>query len=65
MWCGLTLPTHMGPSPTNSSIYALDYFYIPVCIHTLVAKYFQDLKMCCSRQDFTPDWQQLEVGIVM
>lgn len=43
----------------------LDFFYIPVCIRTVVTKCFQDLKMCCSHQDFTTDWQQLEVGNAM
>jgi len=50
MWYGLILPMHMGPSPTNSK-----FFYIPVCIHALVAKYFEDIKMCCTHQDFMTD----------
>ncbi len=61
----LDLANAYGSVPHQLIEFALDFFYIPVCIKALVAKYFKDLQMCCTHQDFTTDWQQLEVGIAM
>ncbi len=61
----LDLANAYGSVPHQLIEYALDFFYIPVCIRALVAKYFEDIKMCCTHQDFTTSWQQLEVGIAM
>ncbi|XP_039516167.1 receptor-type tyrosine-protein phosphatase beta-like [Pimephales promelas] len=61
----LDLANAYGSVPHQLIEYALDFFYIPDCIRALVAKYFEDIKMCCTHQDFTTGWQQLEVGIAM
>lgn len=61
----LDLANAYGSVPHQLIEYALDFFYIPVCIRALVAKYFEDIKMCCTHQDFTTGWQKLEVGIAM
>ncbi|KAK0146800.1 LINE-1 reverse transcriptase [Merluccius polli] len=61
----LDLANAYGSVPHQLIEYALDFFYIPVCIRTLVVKYFEDLRMCCTHQDFTTGWQRLEVGIAM
>ncbi|CAM4298856.1 unnamed protein product [Leuciscus chuanchicus] len=45
--------------------FALDFFHVPIGIRALVAKYFGDFQMCCTHQDFTTGWHQLEVGIAM
>lgn len=63
VWLDLT--NAYGSIPNQLIKYALDFFYIPVCICALVTKYFEDIKMCCTHQDFTTGWQQLEVGIAM
>lgn len=61
----LDLANAYGSVPHQLIRYALDFFYIPVCSRDLVAKYFEDLQMCCTHQDVTTGWQQLEVGIAM
>lgn len=61
----LDLANAYGSIPHQLIDFALDFFYIPVCIRALIAKYFADLKTCCIHQDFTTGWQQLEVGIAM
>lgn len=45
--------------------YAMDFFYFRVGIRTLAIKYLEDLQMCCTHQELTTDWQQMEAGIVM
>lgn len=61
----LDLANAYGSVPHQLIEYALDFLYIPVCIRALVAKYFEDLQMCCIHQDITAGWQQLEVDIAM
>jgi len=61
----LDLPNAYGSVPHQLIKYTLDFFYIPVCICALVAKYFEDIKMSCTHQDFTTGWQQLELGIAI
>ena len=61
----LDLANAYGSVPHQLIEFALEFFHIPVCIRALVAKYFEDLQMCCTHQDFTTGWQQLEVGIAM
>lgn len=61
----LDLANAYGSVPHQLIEFALDFFHVPVDIRALVAKYFGDLQMCCTHQDFTTGWQQLEVGIAM
>ncbi|KAL2095427.1 hypothetical protein ACEWY4_010146 [Coilia grayii] len=61
----LDLANAYGSVPHKLIDYALEFFHIPVCIRAMVSRYFADLQMCCTRQDFTTSWQQQEVGIAM
>ena len=61
----LDLANAYGSVPHQLIEFALDFFHVPTCIRALVGKYFGDLQMCCTHQDFTTGWQQLEVGIAM
>ncbi|KAL2099527.1 hypothetical protein ACEWY4_003921 [Coilia grayii] len=61
----LDLANAYGSVPHRLIDYALEFFYIPVCIRAMVSKYFADLQMCCTHQNFTTSWQRREVGIAM
>lgn len=61
----LDLANAYGSVPHQLIAFALDFFYIPENIKTVVMSYFQDMHMCFALQKFTTDWQQLEVGIAM
>ncbi|KAL2078851.1 hypothetical protein ACEWY4_024595 [Coilia grayii] len=61
----LDLANAYGSVPHRLIDYALEFFYIPVCIRAMVSKYFADLQMCCTHQNFTTSWQRQEVGIAM
>ncbi|CAK6963971.1 hypothetical protein F2P79_011962 [Scomber scombrus] len=52
----LDLANAYGSVPHQLIEFALDFFHVPVCIRALVAKYFKDLRMCCTHQDFTKGW---------
>ncbi|KAL2104213.1 hypothetical protein ACEWY4_001081 [Coilia grayii] len=61
----LDLANAYGSVPHSLIDYALEFFYIPVCIRAMVSRYFADLQMCCTHQNFTTSWQRQEVGIAM
>lgn len=45
--------------------FAMEFFHIPACITTIIAKYSRYLHMSFSMEGFTTGWQQLEVGVAM
>lgn len=59
----LDLANAYGSVPHQFIAFALDHFYIPENIKTMVSGYFQDLQMFFALQNITSCWQQLEVGI--
>lgn len=61
----LDLANAYGSVPHKLVEFSLEFFHIPACITTIIAKYFGNLHMCFSCDGFTTGWQQLEVGIAM
>ncbi|KAJ8352978.1 hypothetical protein AAFF_G00124830, partial [Aldrovandia affinis] len=61
----LDLANAYGSVPLQLIAYALEFFYIPDNIRTMIMNYFQDMHMCFALKKFTTGWQQLEVGIAM
>ncbi len=61
----LDLANAYGSVPHLLIAYALEFFYIPDNIRTMIMNYFQDMHMCFALKKVTTGWQQLEVGIAM
>ncbi len=61
----LELANAYGSVPHLLIAYALEFFYIPDNIRTMIMNYFQDMHMCFALKKVTTGWQQLEVGITM
>ncbi len=61
----LDLANAYGSVPHLLIAYALEFFYIPDNIRTMIINYFQDMHMCFALKKVTTGWQQLEVGIAM
>jgi len=50
----------------QSLIYkALDFFYVPAEVKEVLANYFGAVKMRFTTKNYTTDWQDLEIGIMM
>ncbi len=61
----LDLANAYGSVPHKLVEFALEFFYVPACVITIIAKYFNNLRMCFSLNGRMTGWQQLEVGIAM
>ncbi len=61
----LDLANAYGSVPHLLIAYALEFFYIPDNIRTMIMNYYQDMHMCFALKKVTTGWQQLEVGIAM
>ncbi len=61
----LDLANAYGSVPHLLIAYALEFFYIPDNIRTMIMNYFQDMHMCFALKKVTTGWQQLEIGIAM
>ncbi len=64
-WCGLTWRTRMAQYHISCVEFALEFFHVPACVITIIAKYFSNLRMFFSHDGRMTGWQQLEVGIAM
>ncbi|KAJ8361990.1 hypothetical protein AAFF_G00407370 [Aldrovandia affinis] len=56
----LDLANAYGSVPHQLIAYALEFFYIPDNIRTMIMNYFQDIHMCFALKKFTTGWQQLK-----
>uniref|UniRef100_A0A3B1JJ67 Reverse transcriptase domain-containing protein n=1 Tax=Astyanax mexicanus TaxID=7994 RepID=A0A3B1JJ67_ASTMX len=61
----LDMANAYGSVPHKLVEFALEFFYIPDCIITIIGKYFSNLRMSFVMDGFATGWQQLEVGIAM
>ncbi len=61
----LDLANTYGSVPHKLVEFALEFFYVPACVIIIIAKYFNNLRMCFSLDGCMTGWQQLEVGIAM
>ena len=61
----LDLANAYGSVPHKLIEFALKFFHVPVCVSNIIAKYFDNLHMCFSVDDYMTEWQWLEVRIAM
>ena len=61
----LDLANAYGSVPHKLVEFALEFFHVPASVSNIIAKYFDNLHMCFSVDDYMTGWQQLEVGIAM
>uniref|UniRef100_A0A3B4XDA6 Reverse transcriptase domain-containing protein n=1 Tax=Seriola lalandi dorsalis TaxID=1841481 RepID=A0A3B4XDA6_SERLL len=60
----LDLANAYGSVPHKLIDFALDFFYVPMCVRNIIARYFDNLHMCFL-EGCTTGWQQLERGIAI
>ncbi len=54
-----------GLAPHKLVEFALEFFHVPACVITIIAKYCNNLCMCFSLDGRMAGWQELEVGIAI
>ena len=61
----LDLANAYGAVPHDLIYKALDFFYVPAEVKEVLANYFGAVKMRFTTKNYTTDWQDLEIGIMM
>ena len=61
----LDLANAYGAVPHDLIYKALDFFHVPEDIKEVLSKYFGSAQMRFTTQQYTTDWQNLEIGIMM
>ncbi len=62
MWSGWISQIPTGLFPTS---FALDFFYVPSCIQSLINGYFNNFHVCYTSAEISTGWHRLEKGIAM
>ncbi len=57
----LDLANAYGSVPHKLVEVALEFFHVPACVITIIAKYFNNLRMCFSLHGHMTGWQQMSV----
>ena len=57
----LDLANAYGPVPHELLMKAMDFFYIPQEVQSIMKEYYNNFRMRFSTQDFTTEWHQLEI----
>ena len=59
----LDLANAYGSVPHELLMKAMDFFYIPKKIKTVMKNYYDNFRMRFTTENFTTDWHRLEIGI--
>ncbi len=64
-WTSCGVVNAYGLAPHKLVEFALEFFHVPACVITIIAKYCNNLCMCFSLDGRMAGWQELEVGIAI
>ena len=59
----LDLANDYGSVPHELLMKAMDFFYIPQEVQSIMKEYYDNFRMRFSTEDFTTEWHRLEIGI--
>ena len=59
----LDLANAYGSVPHELLMKAMDFFYIPQEVQSIMKEYYDNFRMRSSTEDFTTEWHRLEIGI--